>query len=103
MNIIKQLELDLGPLTHNISQTSTPDRGDSGKTGLGNTTEVTKNTSKDVKNKMSTQEYKLKNSAYPFDETGRRILARRPRLEKDYQKDYINPKEIYVKIEKLKK
>jgi len=34
-------------------------------------------------------EDKSKNSAFLFDETGRRILARRPRFEKDYQQQLV--------------
>lgn len=103
---MKQLELDLGQNTQSARNTCTT--RNKMKNGLGKLTAVTKNTSRDVGNKTSTPANKSKNSEYPFDETSRRTLARRPRFEKDYQKDltfYLTkaceylPWRFYVEVE----
>ncbi len=92
---MRQLELDLGPdflstmtiqKTQNTQNLITTEK-DKQTSGSGKPTAAIKPGLKDARNKTSTPEGKSKNSGYPFDETSRRVLGRRPRFEKDYQKD----------------
>lgn len=90
---MKQLELDLGlnlttttrktPNTPNTT-TTPPDKATSGSE---KPTAVIKPGLKDARNKTSTPDDKWKSGGVLFDETSRRVLERRPRFEKDYQKD----------------
>jgi hypothetical protein len=89
MKIITQLELDLGiNITPTTITTSTTIK-EKGKIGSDENTVVTNNTSKNVNKEKKESKEKWKNTGPLFDETGCRILARRPRFEKDYQKDLV--------------
>jgi hypothetical protein len=72
--------------TQNTQNLTTTEK-DKQTSGSGKPTAAIKPGSKDRKNTTSTPEGKSKSGGVLFDETSRRVLDRRPRFEKDYQKD----------------